>query len=232
MRQTNQKKWVISYIDKDSIQVPVLIINKKKYTKVKNLYFNHSVGGEPIEEETEVQMKYDDEYLKIKFECRNNPRMNQNYYTEDNSPMFTQEVFELFISNGERSLENYLEIQLNPNNALYLAKITNRYKGDNQYENEPLDKKIVGVKHFVEKNEINNTWIGYLEIPLDLLKYPKDVSDSIFRLNMYRIISNEDHHDENWKNNADNSTYGCWSSTMSKRPQFHKPDYFGFLILN
>lgn len=230
--QSNQHKWVKTHSGSDSINVPVLLINKKKFTKVKNLHFYNSVGGKSIVEETKIQMKYDENYLEIKFECRNNPRMNQNYYTKNNSPMFTQEVFEIFISNGVNSEENYIEIQLNPNNALYLAKIMNGYQSNKKFTNIPIDNKDAKVGHRVVKDEANATWSGYLQIPLWLIQYPEEISDTTFRMNMYRIISNEDHKLEKWKNNHENSTFACWSSTMSKRPQFHAPDYFGFLILD
>jgi len=228
---TNKTKSKTLQIDTMDIELPVLIINKKEYTTIKDLHFKHSVGGKPIKEETLVMMKYDDDYLEIKFECRNNPRLDQNYYTEDNSTMYNQEVFELFISNGDKSVENYLEIEINPNNALFLGKIMNNYKSDKKHNLEFLDTKTAGVTHSVEKDSENDIWKGYLRLPIKLLQYPESVSKNTFRLNIYRIISNENHDDPNWSNNATNSTYACWSSTMAKTPQFHAPDYFGFLIL-
>ena len=141
-------------------------------------------------------------------------------------------LFEIFISNGVNSEENYIEIQLNPNNALYLSKIMNGYQSNKKFINIPIDNKDAKVVHSVTKDEANGTWSGYLQIPLWLIQYPEEISDTTFRMNMYRIISNEDHKLEKWKNNHENSTFACWSSTMSKRPQFHAPDYFGFLILD
>jgi hypothetical protein len=231
-KTTNKTKIVLVHANDNKIEVPALIINKKNYTKIENLHFKHSVGGKPIKEETLVMMKYDSHFLDIKFECRNNPRLDQNYYTEDNSDMFMQEVFELFISKGEKSLENYLEIQLNPNNALFLGKIMYRYKSDFEYKSELINNEIAGVIHNVVKDRQNNIWSGHLRLPIALLNYPKATSDNIFRLNMYRIISNKDHFDKKWSNNVNNSTFACWSSTMAKTPQFHAPDYFGFLILD
>lgn len=225
---TNSTKSVSLQSEDRVIELPVLTINKKEFTKIDDLYFKHSVGGKPIEEETEIMMKYDDKYLQIKFECRNNPRLDQNYYTEDNSRMFTQEIFELFISNSNGSVKNYLEIELNPNNSLFLGKITY----DNGPNLELLDTKSSGIVHKVVKDHKNKTWNGYLHIPFKLLNYPEVVSDNTFRLNMYRIISNIDHKTKNWTNNATNSTFACWSSTMAKTPQFHAPNYFGYLILN
>jgi hypothetical protein len=213
-------------------EVPFLRINQKDFTAVNSSFFKESVGGEFITEETIVQLKYDSIFLYINFECRNNPRLDQNYYTEDNTPMFNQEIFEVFISQGPASSEKYLEIQLNPNNALYLASINNRFKSDNHFDIEFIDTKTSGVIHSVKKNKLTNTWIGELQIPLDLLNFPEMKVNKVFRLNFYRVISNQDHFEPEWSNNQDNATFACWSSTMTKKPQFHVPDRFGFLFLD
>ena len=75
-------------------EVPSLRINQKDFTAVKSPFFKESVGGELIAEETIVQLKYDSIFLYINFERRNNPRLDQNYYTEDNTSMFNQEILE------------------------------------------------------------------------------------------------------------------------------------------
>ncbi|MBC9797980.1 carbohydrate-binding family 9-like protein [Sinomicrobium weinanense] len=211
--------------------LPELIVNKESFTKIEDLHFKHSVGGEAIKEETLVMVKYDSLFLEIKFECRNNPRMDQNHYTEDNSPMFNQEVFELFISKGKEAREDYLEIQLNPNNALFLARINNQYKGNKEFNLDYIDTKTSGVEHSVAKDRDARTWSGHLRIPLQLLQYPENTPDPVYRLNFYRIISQADHSVKDWSNNPENATYACWSSTMAQRPQFHRPEYFGYLFL-
>ncbi|GGX26267.1 carbohydrate-binding family 9-like protein [Aquimarina muelleri] len=214
-----------------SIEVPVFKINKENFAALQSLHFYHSVGGKPIKEETLVEMKYDKDFLEIKFECRNNPRIDQNYYTQDNSYLFHQEVFELFISNGKEAKENYLEIQLNPNNALFLGKVTNKYKSDNSYALELIDISTSGVQHSVEKDIKNETWKGYLKLPIALLQYPNKKSETVFRLNMFRIISNIDHTNEDWSANAENATFACWNSPNTAKPKFHAPEHFGYLVL-
>jgi len=211
------------------IEVPVFTI-QNKYTKIENPYFNHVMSGMPIKEKTFVSMRYDNDFLEIKFECRNNPRLHQNYYTKDNSYMFHQEVFELFISNGEEAKEHYLEIELNPNNALFLGKITNKYKSDKLFKLDFIDTSTSGIVHTVEKDSKNRVWKGYLKIPVLLLGYPSQTSKNIYRINMFRIISNKDQVDKNWKADPNNATFACWSSPMTHKPRFHVPDYFGFLI--
>ena len=212
--------------------LPSLRIHRNDFTFIEDPYFKHSVGGQNIKAETRVGVKYDSLYLYVHFECRNNPRMDQNFYTTDNSAMFNQEIFELFISQGPVSAEKYLEIELNPNNALFLGKVTNRLKTDGYFNVERLNTKASGVKHKVKKDQLTDAWIGELQIPFDLINSSNVNSNKVFRLNFYRIISMEDHFEPEWKVSPENAIFGCWSSTMTKKPQFHVPDRFGFLYLD
>jgi hypothetical protein len=210
--------------------LPVIMLTKNEYFEIDDR-FSHSTGGAKIHERTRVWMRYDDEYLEIKFECLDNPHVMQNYYTHDNEPLFQQEVFEVFISNGPQVPERYLEIQINPNNALFLAKIS--YKGNTQkaYSHQLIDTRQTGVLHEVEKNEEKAMWGGWLKLPLTLLNYPQKLSSDTFRLNMFRIISTTRQTTPDWKCSPENAIFACWNSTMAPWPQFHKPECFGYLIL-
>ena len=212
----------------DTAFVPYLKINQLSYTEIDDPFFKHSVEGKPIKEGTIVRAKYDSLYLEIKFECKNNPRIDQNSYKEDNSPMYNQEVFEIFISQGESTPEEYLEIELNPNNALFVGRILNNKK---QFKNDFVDIQSSGITHKVNQDLENNIWSGYIRIPRSLIA-SEDVFENTFRLNFYRIISKEDHIVPDWKVDEKNAIFACWSSTMSENPQFHVPSRFGFLKLD
>lgn len=231
--------WFCSPVDKTTQSneyslnknLPKIVLTKNKAYKLPNKYFAHSVGGEKTKERTIVQLNYDDNYLEIKFECLDNPWVDKNSFTEDNTAMHSQEVFELYISNGSKSKEDYLEIQLNPNNALFLGKVNYKYKSDKSYKIDMIDTKTSGVIHSVKKDIKNKKWSGKLKLPLSLLHHPEKVSENIFRLNMYRITLQKKPKNSEWKCNSENSSFGCWNSTMSEKPQFHSPESFGYLIL-
>jgi hypothetical protein len=214
------------------MNVPVLHINSEEFTPLESLFFKNAVGGKDIEQETLVSLKFSVEFLEIKFECRDNPRMDQNYYTENNTPLFHQEVFEIFIHEGAESSENYLELQINPNNAIFLARISNRYKTDHTFELELLDAELPNIEHAVFKDPEHQLWKGYLKIPLQLIGNRVEDPGNVYRMNIYRIISEEDHEDPQWTCDAKNATFACWSSTMTEEPQFHVPERFGYLYFN
>lgn len=230
-KKSNGSKQV-QLINGNVIDLPYLRINKESFTAIEDVFFKHSVGGKSISQETAVMVKYDENFLEVSFECRNNPRIEQNFYLEDNSSMYNQEVFELFISPGEAAAETYMEIEINPNNALFLARIYNGFKSDQQFKFELIDTKSSGIEHFVEKDVQGDIWRGYLKIPRSLINDAGSEPTNIFRINFYRIISKTDQRHQDWKVDQDNAIFSCWSSTMSDKPQFHVPERFGFLILD
>ena len=229
----NENVLIKKTVDQQEKQfnVPILRVKKTGFTALESLYFEHSVCGKSIKEATNVAVKYDDRFLEIKFECRDNPRMDQNYLTENNSELFKQEVFEIFISPGEEATEQYWEIQINPNNALFVAKVNNKYKTDQSFELELIENELAKIEHQVIKDSKNKVWKGYLKIPFQLIQDPDNKNNKVFRMNLFRIISQEDQKDPLWQNNMQNATYACWNSGLTESPNFHIPDSFGILYL-
>lgn len=203
-----------------------ITIKKGVKHEVEDRFFEHSVGGQKIKEETNIELLFDDKFLRIDFVCKNNPYTSQNSYTEDNTDMWNQEVFELFISNGAETPEKYLEIEINPNNALFLGTIHNFYKTDGSKKLDYIDTKGSGIEHSVYIKDEEQLWGGNISLPLELLKYPKDELSGDFRINFFRVICNEKQTEKMWEGNAENCTYACMNSTMSEQPNFHSPEHF------
>ncbi|MBN2486874.1 MAG: carbohydrate-binding family 9-like protein [Bacteroidales bacterium] len=210
--------------------LPVIELPKFQTVKLEQP-FRHAVGGNPVHERTNIWMRYDEIYLEIHFDCLDNPFVNQNFYTENNSPLFHQEVLEVFINNGNQPQEQYIEIQINPNNAVFLAKINFGFKSDSAYSAELINPVFAGIISSVVKDAPNEKWSGFLKIPLQLIQYPIQPNEDRFRINIFRIISKENQTSKDWRCTEKNATFACWSSPLCTKPQFHKPDRFGFLIL-
>ena len=224
-------KTVFDYKGAHEIVVPVLRIDQKDLTALQSPYFSHSVGGKAIPEKTLVSIKYDSIHVIIHFECKDNPFMDQNYYFDDNTALFNQEVSEVFISAGESSPEVYWEIQVNPNNALLVGKVNNQYKSDQSFKLDLISNQIANIEHEVVKDAQRNLWKGSLKIPLNLIQGSNHKNNKVFRMNLFRIISTKKQEDQNWQVSPENATFACWNSTMAENPNFHRPDYFGFLYL-
>lgn len=189
--------------------------------------FRHSTDGSLTNQKTEVHLKYDDEVLHVRFRCHDNPFTSQNSMTEHNEDLFNQEVFEVFIATSEADPSNYLEFEINPNNAIWVGQVFNPTLGEsggNKLTMIPYNE--ANITHDVKVME--NAWFGQFTIPWKLIGGKTEVC----RINFYRIVSKTSHSNADWVCTPETCDFTCWSPTMSgENPAFHKPKKFGFMNL-
>lgn len=203
-------------------------INKK--TRLKEIYFKEAVSGNCIKEKTEVEILIRNNQFEIHFNCMDNPHINDNTYIDDNSDLFKQEVFEVFISSGTNDPTDYLEIEINPNGAIFAAYIHNKDKKGSVLKAQMIEKASSGIISMVKKG--TNSWKGVISIPLEVITRSKEYFPNDYRVNFYRIISQKQHLDTNWENSPEECIYACWKSTYSpQKPKFHRTKYFGRLYV-
>ncbi len=174
-----------------------------------------------------VSYKVIEQVLLVEFDCSDNPYLEQNNYSQDNSAMWHQEVFEVFIAAGSDTPTRYLEIELNPNNALFSAWVTNTDGTGSKNTLDLFDGRAAGISTTVLKGK--NSWRGKILIPLSLLGRLQDC----YRVNFFRIVSLESHvQSSSWSCTADSCAFLAWSPTLSGDvPNFHVPACFGHLTL-
>jgi Carbohydrate-binding family 9 len=209
-------------------ELPIIDLTKTgKKIYLSPVFFNATDGSEAIFS-TNVNLTYLEKSLRVDFECKENNFTAQNQMKADNDPLYDQEVFEVFIAAGEGDPTDYYEIEINPNNAIWLGKMSNPSLGlTNVSIEKMLSKSEVNVKHNVTIN--GKTWGGFIEIPWKLLS---DIPTNQYRLNFYRIRSNSSHTSPGWVCDANTCDFVCWSSTLSGiEPAFHRPRRFGLLNL-
>ena len=198
-------------------------LHQNNWYQLPQTRFRNAKDGEEISQETEVKLRADKKYLQIDFKCTENPFVNENSYTAHNSEMYNQEVFELFIASGSATPAKYLEIEINPNNALFVGWIDNP-TGETPAHLDFVPHELAGVIHKAKKAK--NEWSGSLRIPWQLLGRQSDN----YRINFYRIISMRSHRDPGWKCDVGDCVFACWSPTNSgATPRFHIPEAFGRL---
>ena len=210
------------------LTIPEITIERNQKTVI-GPYFKHVVGGKDIKQKTIVELSVKDEFLKIGFKCLNDIFVDDNYYFENNTPMWNQEVFEIFIANGKDDPTNYIEIEINPNNAIFIAKIKNPDMLGSVISSEFIDPIESGIIYKVIKEP--GSWSGYLMLPFSLIQYSDIEKEDHFRINFFRVILKEKQNNKNWKCSSKNSIFACWSSTMADEPEFHRSKYFGLLTI-
>ncbi len=186
--------------------------------------FFHATDGTPGKQPTYVRLTAADGALAVDFECLDDPFQHHNTYTEHNTDLWRQEVFEVFIAAGEETPTRYLELEINPNNAFFAAWVDNE-AGMGPEKLTMLDHDTHRIRHEVTRGE--DSWKGTISIPLSLLG---DSHSASFRLNFYRIVLHAEPGTESWECDLGNCDFLCWSPTMSgAEPAFHRPRHFGSL---
>jgi hypothetical protein len=189
--------------------------------------FRAASDGLESDVQTRVQLHADDEYLTVAFACPDDPFHAQNTYTEHNSELWRQEVFELFIAPGEAVPTRYLELELNPNNTLFVGRIHNPTLEGDALELTLIPYEEAGIGHTVQTGP--DYWSGLLKIPRRLIGPP---DSRTYRLNFYRIVLQQEQGTSDWEGTPDSCSYLCWSPTLSgPTPRFHRPARFGTLVI-
>ncbi|MFN8354573.1 MAG: carbohydrate-binding family 9-like protein [Spirosomataceae bacterium] len=204
---------------------PAIYLTKNQAQTLSQTQFKNATDGQEAPQVTEVQLRYDDDYLYIAFDCQQNPYWHENTYKQHNTDLWNQEVFELFIAAGDQIPTRYLEVEINPNNALFVGWI------DNPTQEAPENLQFVPyqeakIVHNVRTAEAR--WTGSIQLPWALL----GSKQSHYRLNFFRIVSLQSHTDPDWKCSPADCAFTCWSPSMSgATPRFHRPVAFGVLEL-
>jgi hypothetical protein len=210
----------------ENLKNETIILTKNIWKTLPINHFFHATSGLNANQKTDVKLKTDGQFFYIEFDCCDNAFVDENTYFEHNSEMWNQEVFEIFISKGNDIPNRYLEIEINPNNALFVGWITNS-SGMKPDSCDFIDHNSAGIMHGVQK--IKEAWKGFLTIPLSLMG---EVSDQ-YRINFFRIVSFKSHQQKDWKCELSDCDFTCWSPTLSgESPAFHRPAAFGFLQIN
>ncbi len=189
--------------------------------------FSRSTDGLPGDHPTQVRLMADEQFLNVEFVCEKDEFVQQNYLTGHNEPLYHQEVFEIFIAAGEADPVQYLEFEINPNNAIWTGRISNPGLGDSGIFTEMIGQEESGIRHEAAIGE--GCWSGSFSIPWHLISTDLQAH---YRINFYRIVSKKSQPDRDWVCDAGNAEFLCWSSTRSGEvPAFHRPKWFGHLML-
>ncbi len=207
------------------MELPEIKLPFNEWVALETPYFAHATDG--IREDgvrTDVRLLATDTGLRVAFECLDNPYLDRNTYTEHNTDLWRQEVFEVFIAAGAGQPQRYLEVEINPNNALFTGWMTNE-SGVGPLELEMIPYGTIA--HQVTRTA--GSWAGELTIPWSLLGPDRSTA---YRLNFYRIVLHSPSADEDWECSTTNCHFLCWSATHSgAEPAFHRPSRFGKITI-
>lgn len=140
-------------------------------------------------------------------------------YTEYNQPVYTDSCLEFFAA-WDRGSDKYLNMEMNAKGTLLSCV------GKDRYERVPtLDAcgELPKVQGFADEDE----WGIVARIPFSVIKGVYGIGEEVlapgytFRGNFYKC--------------GDETAvvhYGSWSRVGTKTPDFHRPEYFGELVID
>lgn len=174
------------------------------------------------------KMLWDDDYLYVAFYCED----FDIWATYDNrdDQLYQEDAIEIYIDPDGDGL-NYLEIEVNPLNAIFDLWLTKPWSDGGQGHSEWNMSGILTAVTLDGTNENNSdtdvAWTCEVALPFsemefsaEEMNYPPEINDE-WRFNLYRF-------DRESTNDPDGEATG-WSQTEGGQ---HEPDYFGKITFN
>lgn len=174
-------------------------------------------GSGPARDQTSVRLAYDDEALYVRFDCDDRDIWGEA--TARDSKIFDEEVVELFIAPGVDTPVDYYEFEVSPLGTLLDLNLHSP-DGDRRTMQGNFGWDCPGLRWRAERYDADNHWRAYLVVPWRSIGAPTQLPTT-WRANFYRI--------ERPRGAA--PEFSAWSPTMSDPPDYHRPAYFGTLLL-
>lgn len=175
-------------------------------------------GSGLAQQQTRARVCFDQHALYVRFDC--DDKDIWGHYTQRDEPLYDEEVVEVFLSPGSADPIDYFEFEVSPNGVLLDVKAHNP---TSQRADLELDFgwDCPGLRWQAGRNDVADHWWAVLVIPWAAVALPGPLP-SEWRANFYRIERPHQVEPE----------FSCWSPTLTDPADFHKPAYFGVLVLD
>lgn len=189
-------------------------VNKLEWANIEEVSLKENITGDYPKMTTHVKAIWNEKFLYFLFNCNDN--FVKATMTEFNDKLYEEDVVEIFLDD-DNDLKTYIEIEVNPLNAVLHYNINNNLKGD-ALGYARVDKCILSAVRVINDSSVINYEIA---IPFSefvtALNSPPKIGDS-WGINLFRIDRGNDSVDE----------YSAWSPTGVLN--FHKPSFFGKIV--
>jgi len=190
------------------------MVNKEEWQQAEEAILSETVAGMKPRLETSVKSMWNDNFIYFAFQCSDD--YVKAAMTEFNDRLYEEDVVEVFIDDN-RDMKTYIEIEVNPLNAVLHYSISNNLKGSFIGFGR-TEKKIISA---VSINDTTKEWSTEIAIPLSEFITAENnppIPGDKWLVNFYRIDRGQDAVDE----------YSSWGTTG--KINFHMPEKFGELI--
>jgi hypothetical protein len=175
-------------------------------------------GSGPARDQTSVRLAYDAHHLYARFDCHD--RDIWGVATERDSPIYDEEVVELFIAPGPDTPTHYYEFEVSPLGTL-LDLTVHSPSGDRADMHTDFAWNCPGLIWSAQRNDAARRWTAYLIVPWRSIG-AGDRLPTVWRANFYRIE----------RPRGEPPEFSCWSPTLTEPADYHRPARFGRLELS
>ena len=172
-------------------------------------------GGLPMQA-TAVRVAHDADALLLRFDC--DDRDMWATHARRDAALWEEEVVELFVAPGEDDPSEYFEIEVNPLGAIFDARVVSPEGRRDSMRVDPA-WNAAGLVTAIERPS-PGSWRADLVIPWGDLCI--GAPPRVWRANFFRIERPRDGDHE----------FTCWSPTLADPPDFHRPAFFGRIVLD
>lgn len=171
---------------------------------------SNALNGHPQQYATTVRLIASPTHLWVRFDCADADVWAT--LTEHDTPLYTEEVVELFIAPGSDTPKTYFELQTNPLNAQFDGIISNP---DEHRSTMKLDLSWDPEWHSWTRVDAAG-WVSVWALPWGIFGVDNGLGE--WRCNFYRIER---------PRTADFIETSAWSPTVREPVDFHIPSRFG-----
>ena len=165
-------------------------------------------GYKPV---TTAKLVYNENGIAVLFQSNETEVLAR--YTGINEPVCTDSCVELFLNPNPTDSEGSLNIEVSAGGGILIGK------GPVRGNRKNLD--TIQPKQFqIEKEIREDGWTLKLFVPFAFLKEQYKVIESEMRGNLQKCGDDTVH-----------PHFGCWNPIVAPKPDFHRPECFGKLIL-
>jgi hypothetical protein len=179
---------------------------------------------------TELRVYYTDSHLYVAFHAKD--RDIWGTYSERDTPLYDEEVVEVFLS-PTGDVRHYYEFEVSPHNVVFDAKVysPDLHRGtmrvDTSWDCPDLQTavRVHGTVHdsppSTERRVPSTISAWSVEIAIPFAAFPEVLPPKpgdVWRANFYRI------------DRAERPEFTAWSPTLEDPPNFHVPERFGHLV--
>jgi hypothetical protein len=198
--------------------------NKSPWKDIQAGSIRNYMGEKPAHRpNTQFKMAYDDAAVYVIFRVED--KYVRSVMTEPQSMVCTDSCVEFFFTPGTDASKEYFNLELNAGGALYFQHQT--APGENAMKLPENDYRRIEIAHSLPRivePEIRHSvvWTVEYRLPIDMLtKYSPAAKPSpgvVWRANFYKCADHTSH--PHWL---------TWSYVDFPTPNFHLPEFFGFL---